>query len=83
MLGANHQAELRDPDVGAGRRTGGTKGDCNPIGTTTSAGQTTRFFQGLNHQSRSVQGGIHDSRYICSRECLTLMGEEALDPVEV
>jgi hypothetical protein len=35
MRGANPQAELRDPDEGAGRRTGGAGGDGNPIGRTT------------------------------------------------
>ena len=39
----------------------------------------------LDHQPRSVQGGIHGSRYICSREwpCLTVREWESLGPVEV
>jgi hypothetical protein len=49
-----------------------------------SAGRTTQCFQGLDYQPRSVQGGIHSSRYICGREwpCLTSIGGEALGPVE-
>jgi len=85
MLGANHQTELRDPGGGAGRRTEGAEGDSNPIGRITSAGQTTQCFQGLDHQPRSVQGGIHDSRFIGSRQWpyLTSVGRETLGPVEV
>jgi hypothetical protein len=66
----------------AGRRTGGAEGDCNPIGRTTSAGQTTQCSQGLDQQPRSVPGGIDGSRYIGSRgwPCLTVMEGEALDP---
>jgi hypothetical protein len=40
MLGANHLTELRDLCGGAGRRTRGTEGNCNPLGKTMSAGQT-------------------------------------------
>ena len=32
MLGANHQAELRDPGGGADGRPGGTESHCNPLG---------------------------------------------------
>jgi hypothetical protein len=41
--------------------------------------------QRLDYQSGSVQGGLLDYRYICSRgwPCLTAMGGEALCPVEV
>jgi hypothetical protein len=41
--------------------------------------------QRLNRQPRSIWGGIHDSRYVGSREwpCLTSMEKEALVPVEV
>jgi hypothetical protein len=35
MLETNHQTELREPDGGAGRRTGGAERDCNPIGRIT------------------------------------------------
>jgi hypothetical protein len=87
MCGVNHQTELRDPGGGADRRPRESEEDCNPIETTTStlAGQTTQCSQGLDHQPRSVQGGIHGSRYICSREwpCLTSMGGETFGPVEV
>ena len=46
---------------------------------------TTQNSQGLDHQPRSVLGGIHGSRYICSRgcPCLTSMGGESFGPVEV
>jgi hypothetical protein len=52
MLGSNHQNELWDPGGEAGRRTRGVEGDCNPIGQTMSAGQTTQCSQGLdtNHE---------------------------------
>ena len=78
------QTELRDPGGGASGTTRGAVGDGNPIGRA-SAGQTTQCCQGLDHQPRSVQGGIHDSRNICSRgwPCLTSMGVKALSPVEV
>jgi len=61
-------------------RTGGAKGDCNPIGRTTSAGWTTQCSQGLNHQPRSVQRGIRGSRYIGSGglSYLASMGREVL-----
>jgi hypothetical protein len=35
MLVVNPQTELREPDGGTGRRTGGEEGDSNPIGRTT------------------------------------------------
>jgi hypothetical protein len=55
------------------------------MGRATSAGLTTQYPQGLDHQPRSVQGGTQDSRYICSRGwlCLTAMEGEALGLVEV
>jgi hypothetical protein len=56
ILAVNHQTELRDPGGGAGRRTGGAEGNCNLIGRTISAGWTTEFSQGVDHQPRSVQG---------------------------
>jgi len=85
MLAANHQNELRTLVGTLGERIGGVEGDCNFIGRTVSAGWTTLCSQGLDHQPRSVQGGIYASRYICSRgwPCLTSMGREALGPVEV
>jgi hypothetical protein len=84
MFRANCQTELKDLGGGANGRTGEAEGHCNLIGRT-SAGQTTQCSQGLNHQPRSVQGGIHGSKYIGRREwpCLTSMEGEALDPVEV
>ena len=85
MLGANHQTELREPDGGAGGKTGRVEGDCNPLGGAMLAGGSTQCSKGLDHQPRSIWGGIHGSRYICSRGwfCLTSMGREALGPVEV
>jgi hypothetical protein len=73
------------PHRGAGRRTEGGEGDCNPIGRTTLDGQTTQCSQRLDHQPRSVPGGIHVSRHIYNRRwlCLTAMGGEVLGPVEV
>jgi hypothetical protein len=51
--------ELRDPGEGAGGRTRGAEVDYNPIGRKTSADGTTQCSQGLDHQPRSVQGGLH------------------------
>jgi hypothetical protein len=76
MLGANHQTELRDPGGGAGWRPGGAEGDFNPVGRTLSADWTTQCSQGLDHQPKWVQGGIHGTRYICSKGW-------PLDPMEV
>jgi hypothetical protein len=83
MLGANCQTEVEDCGRGSGWRTEGAEGDCNPIGRTMSAGQTIQCSQGLDYQPKSVQGGIHSSRYICSRgwPCLTSMGRVILYPV--
>ena len=59
-------------------RTEGAEGDCNPTGRTISTNWTTQSSQGLNHQSKSIQGGTQDSSYICSRgwSYLTSMGGE-------
>ena len=48
-------------------------------------GQERGNSQGLDRQPRSVQEGIHSSRYICSRGwlCMTSMGGETLGPVEI
>jgi hypothetical protein len=80
MLGAKHQSELRDLCRGPGGRTGGLEGDCNPLGRTMWAGWTTQSSHGLDHQLRSVHGGINGSRYICSRgwTCLTSIGGRLL-----
>jgi hypothetical protein len=83
MLEANHQTELKDTSWGAGRRTLGAEGHCNPIGRTMLSGWTTQLSQGLDHQPMSVQGGIHDSGYICSRALLKLMGGQAFGHEEV
>ena len=74
-----------EPGGGAGGRTGGEEGNCNPIGRTILAGWATQCSQGLHHQPRSAQGGIHGSRYICSRgwPCLTSMGGEAFGHVDI
>ena len=79
------EKKLREPDGGAGRRTGGAEGDCNPIRRSMLAGWTTQCSQGLDHQPRRVHGGTHGSRCICSRgcHCLTSMGGEALGPMEI
>jgi hypothetical protein len=53
MLGANHQAELRN-DERAVRRTGGAEGDCDLTRRTTWALQTTQFAQRLDHEPRSI-----------------------------
>jgi hypothetical protein len=42
MLGDHHQTE--DPGRGAGRRTEGADGNCNPIVNTMSTGQTTQVL---------------------------------------
>jgi hypothetical protein len=80
LLGANHQTEHSKSGGGAGGRTGGLEGDCNPIGRTTKVGLTTQLSQSLDHHPRSVPEGIHGSRYICSRRwpCPTAMEGEAL-----
>jgi hypothetical protein len=85
MLGDNHQTELGNPSEGACRRTEGAEGDCNPIGITMLASQTTQCSQGLDHQPRRLQEGIHGSRYKCSRgwPCLTSMGGQVGGLVEV
>ena len=62
------EKKLREPDGGAGRRTGEAEEDCNQIRRTTEAGLTTQLSQILDHQPRRVPGRIHGSRYICSRE---------------
>jgi len=51
MFVANYVTEPRDPRGGAGRRNGGAEEGCNPIGRTTSGGQTTQWSQGLDDQS--------------------------------
>ena len=48
----------QEPRGGAAGRTGGAEGHGNLIGKTTLAGLTTQCSQGLDRQSRSVQGGI-------------------------
>jgi len=63
MLGRNHQTELRDTRGGAGQRTGGGEEECNHIGRTISAGWTTQWSQGLNHQPKSTEGELHGSKH--------------------
>jgi hypothetical protein len=48
MLRANHQTELRDPGGGAGRRTAGAEGGCNPVGRRSLAPPTTQCSQELD-----------------------------------
>ena len=78
---ANHWTELVDPNG----RTEGAEHDCKPIGRTTiSTNWVTQSSQGLNHQPKSIHGGIHGSRYICNRRWpyLASMEGETLGPVK-
>jgi hypothetical protein len=68
ILGANLQTELRDPVGGAVRSTGEIMGGCNPIGRTTSTGQTTQSSQRLDNQPKSVQEIMYGFRYVAERE---------------
>ena len=83
ILTANHQTEPGDPNGRDRGRTEGAEGVCNTIGRTISTNQTTQSSQGLNHQPKSIHGGNHDSRYICSRGwpyLTSVGGEEGLMP---
>jgi hypothetical protein len=84
MLTANHHTEPRDLNGRARGRTEGAEGDCNPIGKTMSNNRVTQSSQSLNYQPKSIHGGNHGFRYICSRGWLYLisMGGEALGPVK-
>jgi hypothetical protein len=74
-LGANHHIEFRDSVGELGERPE-EESECNPIGRTTSAGRTTQCSQRLDHQPYSIQRGVQDTRYICSRRwpCLRAAG---------
>jgi hypothetical protein len=61
MLGANLQAELREPGGGTGRRKGG---DCNPTERTIPAGQTTQCSQRLDQQAVYREGSIAPDTYV-------------------
>jgi hypothetical protein len=63
-----HWNEPWDSNGRAKGRTEGAKEDCHPIGRTLSNNWITPSSQALNHQAKSIHGGIHGSRYICSRE---------------
>jgi len=65
-------------------RSEGAEGDFNTIGRTISTNQTTQSHQRLNHKPKSIHGGSHDSRYMCSRgwPCLASTEEEAFGSVE-
>jgi hypothetical protein len=65
-------------------KTEGAEGVCNPIGRTTISTKTPQSSQGLNYQPNNTHGGIHGSRYICSRRWpyVASMGGEALGPVK-
>jgi hypothetical protein len=78
ILTDNHWTEPRGHNGGSRGKTKGAAGDCNPIERTISANLTIQSFQRLNHQQKSIHGGIHDSRYIGSRvwPYLTSMGGE-------
>ena len=84
ILIGNHLTEHEDTSERAGGRTEGAEGGCIPIGRAISTNWTTPCSKRLNHQPKSIHGGIHGSRYICSRgwPYLTWMREEALGPVE-
>jgi hypothetical protein len=85
ILAANYHTGFGDLGRGAGRSTRGAEEDFDPIGRTMSAGWTILCSQGLDHQPRSVQGRIHVSKYICSKEwpCLISVEMVALGNVEV
>ena len=85
ILIGNHLTEHEDTSERARGRTEGAEGGCNPIGRTISTNWTTPCSKRLNHQPKSIHGGIHGSRYICSRgwPCSALVGGEALGPVQV
>jgi hypothetical protein len=58
---ANHQTESADPIETARERTERVKGDYNIIERTILTYWTTQI------SSKSIHGGIHGSRFMCSR----------------
>jgi hypothetical protein len=85
MLRVNHQTELRDSSGGDDRRTGGAEGDCSPIRNYNMSCPDHPLLPGSRPPTKEYREGFYGSRYIGSREwiCLTSMGGEALDLVEV
>jgi hypothetical protein len=81
---ANCQTEPKNHNGSAREKIEGAEGNYSPIGRTISTKRTTQSSQRLNYKPKSVHGGIHGSRYICSREWpyLTSIRVEALGPVE-
>jgi hypothetical protein len=53
ILRRSRQPELRELGRGAGRKSGGAKGDCNPIEISTLAGWTTQCSQSTGTSSKS------------------------------
>jgi hypothetical protein len=68
MIADNHWTEHGVPNGRVRGRTEGAEGVCNSIGRTTIlTNQTSQSSQGLNHQPKSIHGGIHVSRCTCTR----------------
>lgn len=85
ILIANHETVPRDPSVTTRGRTEGAEGDYNPIGRTISTNHTTQSSHRLNNWSKSIHGGIHNSRYAFSITWpyLTSVWGKALGPMEI
>ena len=67
---ANHQTEPGAPNGRVREMTEGAEGDCNPIGRATiSTDRTPQNYRELNHQPKSMHKSVHDSCYVCSRDC--------------
>ena len=85
MLTAIHGTEHRVPIEGARESTQVVEGICSPIGgTSICTNQYPQSSQGLNYQPKSMHGGTHGSRCICSMgwHHRTSMGGSALGPVK-
>jgi hypothetical protein len=54
----NHRTEPGDLK-GSARRTEGAEDICNPIRRRILTNKTTQSSQGLNHQPKSIHGGVH------------------------
>ena len=80
ILTANNWTEPGDLNGRDRGRTEGAEGDFNPIARMISTCWTPQRSQGLNHQPRSINAGIHGSHYIYRRG-LTSVGVEVLVPV--
>jgi hypothetical protein len=58
ILTGNHGSEPGVPNGRARERSEGAEGDFNLLGKTVLANETTQSSQGLNHQTKSIHGGI-------------------------